>query len=79
MNHYQEELKALLDKYSKRTLTISELAIELGQSIHTIRRGIKNGKGIPPFRKVGGGETRQTVVFPITDVARFLTQTEKVF
>lgn len=79
MNAYDAELKELKQQFpNKRALTLKELAQAINISIGTIRRGIRNGKGIPAFRKVGSGEKRQTVIFPIMDVARFLTQTEKV-
>ncbi|CAA6802543.1 MAG: Unknown protein [uncultured Sulfurovum sp.] len=80
MDAYQEELKELKQQFpNKRALTLKELSQAISISIGSIRRGIKNGKGIPPFKKVGSGVSRQTVIFPITDVARFLTSTEKVY
>jgi len=79
MNDYEQFVRDLKQTYKKSTLTISELANELGQSIATIRRGIKNGKGVPKYRRVGGGVTRQAVVFPIINVAKFLSQTEEVY
>ncbi len=79
MSNYEQLVKDLKKTYGKSTINLSELANELGQSIATIRRGIKNGKGIPKYRRVGGGVTRQAVVFPILEVARFLSQTEEVY
>ena len=79
MNDYELFVKDLKQTYKKSTLTIKELANELGQSTATIRRGINSGKGIPKYRRVGGGEMRKIIVFPILDVARFLSQTEEVY
>ncbi len=79
MSNYEQLVKDLKQTYGKSTINLSELANELGQSIATVRRGVKNGKGIPKYRRVGGGVTRQAVVFPILDVARFLSQTEEVY
>jgi len=80
MSQYDEELKELKKQFpNKRALTLKELSSTINISIGTIRRGIKNGKGIPDFKKVGSGEKRQTVVFPLISVARFLATPEKVF
>jgi len=79
MSNFEQIVKDLKNQYKKSTLNISEVAHELGQSVGTIRRGIKNGKGIPKYRKVGGGVARQSVVFPILDVAKFLSNTEEVY
>ena len=80
MSQYDEELKDLKKQFpNKRALTLKELSSTMNISIGTIRRGIKNGKGIPEFKKVGSGLKRQTVVFPLISVARFLSSPEKVF
>jgi len=80
MSQYDEELKDLKKQFpNKRALTLKELSQTINISVGTIRRGIKNGKGIPEFKKVGSGQTRQTVVFPIINVARFLATPEKIF
>ena len=75
MSQYDEELRDLKKQFpNKRALTLKELSSTMNISIGTIRRGIKNGKGIP-----GSGLKRQTVVFPLISVARFLSSPEKVF
>ena len=80
MSQYDEELRDLKKQFpNKRALTLKELSKTMNISIGTIRRGIKNGKGIPEFKKVGSGEQRQTVIFPLISVARFLATPEKVF
>jgi len=80
MSQYDEELKDLKKQFpNKRALTLVELSEVMNISIGTIRRGIKIGKGIPEFKKVGSGFERQTVVFPIISVAKFLATPEKVF
>ncbi len=77
MSNYEEELKALTKSYSKRVLSIQDLSKVFGVSEVTIRRGIELGKNIPPFKKFGGGD-RPRVMFPITEVARFLATPEKI-
>ena len=79
MTNYELILKDLKKQYKKTALSIKEVAQELGVSINTIRLGIKNGKGIPKYRKVGGGKMRHRVIFPIVEVARFLANTEEVY
>ena len=80
MSQYDEELKDLKKQFpNKRALTLKQLAEAINISVGTIRRGIKNGKGIPEFKKVGSGSKRQTVVFPLISVARFLSTPEKIF
>jgi len=79
MNNYDQLVKDLKNKYGKSALTLKELASELGVSINTIRLGIRGGRGIPKYRKIGGGQERQTVIFPIVEVARFLANTEEVY
>jgi len=79
MTNYEEFRQDLKKQYKKTALTIQEVASELGLSVNSIRLGIKAGKGIPNYKKVGGGVKRQRVVFPIIDVAKFLADTEKVY
>ena len=79
MNNYDQLVKDLKKQYGKSALNLKELASELGVSINTIRLGIRKGRGIPKYRKVGAGQQRQTVMFPILEVARFLANTEEVY
>ena len=76
---YDEILKNLRGKYKKQTVSLFELADELGVSAWTIRAGVKNGKGVPNFKIVGGGVMRKRVLFAIHDVAKFLANTQEVF
>jgi len=79
MTNYEQLTKDLKKQYKKTALTIQEVAHEMGLSVNSIRLGIKAGKGIPPYKKVGSGSERQRVIFPIIDVAKFLSDTEKVY
>lgn len=75
---YNEILKNLRGKYHKQAITLHELADELGVSIHTLRLSIKNGKNVPNYKILGGGETRKRIIFAIHDVAKFLANTQQV-
>lgn len=79
MSNYEQTLKDLKKQYGKSALNLKELASELGVSVNTVRLGIRQGKGMPKYKKIGGGTTRQTVVFPLLEVARFLTNTEEIY
>lgn len=79
MSNYEQFATDLKKKYKKTALTTKEVANELGLSVNTIRFGMKAGKGIPKYKKVGGGVSRQRVIFPIIDVAKFLANTEEVY
>lgn len=80
MSQYEEELRELKKQFpNKRALTLKQCSEAINISVGTIRRGIKNGKGIPEFKKVGSGDKRQTVVFPLISVARFLSTPEKIY
>lgn len=79
MTNYEVFVKDLKKQYKKTALNIQELADELGVSVNTVRLGIKQGKGMPRYKKIGGGKERQRVIFPIIEVAKFLANTEEVY
>ena len=80
MNKYEEALKELKKQFpNKLLLSLTETAKVLTVSVGTLRRGIKLNRGIPSYKKIGSGEQRQTVAFPITEVARYIVNTEQVF
>ncbi len=76
---FNDILKDLKKKYQKQTLTISETAKECGVSSTTFRQGLKLGIGIPQFKRLGMGTIRRKVVFPIHEVAKFLSDTQQVY
>ena len=79
MSTYERILQDLKKQYGKSALNLKELAKELGVSVNTVRLGIRQGKGMPKYKKIGGGKERQTVVFPLLEVAKFLANTEEVY
>ena len=79
----QDTQKVILDdlksKYKKLTLTVDEVAKELGVSKATIHHGVKSGIGVPAFKQVGIGLKRKKYVFPLNEIARFLSDTQKMY
>jgi len=69
----------LRTRYKKATLSKAEIAYELGVSIATLDRYIKNGYGLPNYKKIGNSKAKNgRLIFNIIDVAEFLSQTIKV-
>ena len=69
-----DDLKA---RYKKSVLSKEEYASEVGQSLSTIDKRMKDSLGVPPYKKLGSAKNAK-VVFNIIDVARFLADTVKV-
>jgi len=63
-------------RYSKSTLSKREMAHELSISYSTIDGYIANGYGVPDYIKNGRAKNAK-ILFPIIDVAKFLSQTIK--
>ena len=76
---YNEVLKDLKAKYKKQALTIQEVAKELSISTGSLRNGIRLGKNVPNYKNVGHGEKRSKVIFPIHEVAKYLSNLQQVF
>jgi hypothetical protein len=76
---YNEVMKDLKARYKKQALTIQEVAKELSISTGSLRNGIKIGKNVPNYKNVGHGEQRIKVVFPIHEVAKYLSNLQQVF
>lgn len=76
---YKEIREDLRKTYKKQALTIQETAKEIGISVGTLRNSMKNNINIPEYRVMGGGTIRQKVVFPIHNIAKFLSSTQQVF
>ena len=76
---YNEIYKELKAKYKKQALTIQEVAKELSISTGSLRNGMRLGKNVPNYKNVGHGEQRSKVVFPIHEVAKYLSNLQQVF
>jgi CTP-dependent riboflavin kinase len=64
-------LEELQSRYNKATINKRELSKEIGCSIKTIERKIKEGMDIP--RYIRSTDSRNgTYLFPIVEVAKFL-------
>ena len=79
MNNTVKELfHALSAKYKKSALNKRELAQEIGCSVSAINYYISKGINLPHYKKFGGNGNGGKVLFPIHEVAVFLTQSTKV-
>jgi len=61
----------LLDKYGKIGLTRKETADEIGISLSFLDKLLKEGSGLPAYRKIGRSQ-KPRIVFPIDAVANFM-------
>jgi len=77
MTDFEETLKMLKDTYGKSTLTKEEIANELNLSVSTISNRISQGYDLPNYKKLGPNRCDK-VVFPIVELAKYLTRTVKV-
>lgn len=68
----------LSTKYNKSTLTKSELAQELNISVSTINYYLSRGINLPNYKKLSGKAKFGRVLFPLLEIAIFLSQTTKV-
>lgn len=79
MNDVTKEIyQALKAKYNKLALTKQELAVELGCSVSSINYYIGKGINLPNYKKIQGGGNGGKVIFPLHEVALFLSQTVSV-
>lgn len=67
----------LKSRYKKSVLSKAEYANEVGQSVSTVDKRMKDSLGVPPYKKLGSAKNA-TVVFNIIDVAEYLADTVKV-
>ena len=75
---YKEIYNEMTHRYGKSTLTKKELANELSISINTINSYIVKGINLPNYKKLGNAKNSR-VVFPIVEVAKYISHTQKVF
>jgi len=61
----------LLNKYGKLGLTRKETADELGISLSFLDKLLKEGIGLPTYRKIGKSQ-KPRVVFPVDAIANFM-------
>jgi len=61
----------LLTKYSKLGLTRKETADELGISLSFLDKLLREGTGLPTYRKIGKSQ-KPRIVFPVDAVANFM-------
>ena len=77
INRAEEIVSDLLKKYGRSVLLKKELAGELGIALSTLNNYMAKGYGIPRYRKIGDARNAK-VVFPIIEVAKFLSETVEV-
>ena len=61
----------LLNKYCKLGLTRQETAIELGISLSFLDKLLREGIGLPAYRKIGKSQ-KPRIVFPVDAIAEFM-------
>ena len=62
----------LLKKYDKLGLNRKETAIEIGISLSQLDKLLKAGVGLPNYKRLGRSQ-KARIVFPINEIADFLT------
>ena len=73
---YEEIKQDLLNKYGKSTLTKNEVAKELGIGLTTLDKHMAEGMNLPKYLKMGNSKNSR-VVFPIVEVAKYLSNVVK--
>ena len=61
----------LINKYGKLGLTRQETADELGISLSFLDKLLREGVGLPNYRKIGKSQ-KPRIVFPVDSVANFM-------
>ncbi|MGJ0330065.1 hypothetical protein [Aliarcobacter cryaerophilus] len=61
----------LIKKYGKLGLTRQETAKELGISLSFLDKLLREGIGLPTYRKIGRSK-KPRVIFPVDSVAEFM-------
>lgn len=70
-------LQSLQEKYNKVALSKQELANELGLGLSTVSKFMADGIGLPNYKKIGHAKNSR-VIFPLINVAEFLSDTIEV-
>ena len=66
--------KHLYEKYNKSVINKKEYAIENGISVSTVDNYIAKNEGVAKYIKLGSSKNAK-IVFPIIEVAKFLSST----
>ena len=66
----------LIKKYGKLGLTRQETAKELGISLSFLDKLLREGIGLPTYRKIGRSK-KPRVIFPVDSVAEFMMTNQK--
>ncbi|PZP14697.1 MAG: hypothetical protein DI602_03765 [Aliarcobacter butzleri] len=66
----------LLDKYGKLGLTRQETADELGISLSFLDKLLREGVGLPNYKKIGKSQ-KPRVVFPVDSIVEFMILNSK--
>lgn len=74
----KEIYQNLRAKYNKSAITKQELADELGLSLSAINYNLSRGINLPNYKKLQGMGKYGKVLFPLNEVATYLSQTSKV-
>jgi hypothetical protein len=61
----------LLNKYNKLGLTRKETSNELGISLSFLDKLLREGTGLPAYRKIGRSQ-KPRIVFPVDAIANFM-------
>ena len=73
--------QALSQKYKKLALNKKELSQELGISVSTINYYLSLGRNLSRYKKLDGKNSDGNggkVLFPVSEVAKYLSETNKV-
>ena len=74
----KEIYQKLAIKYGKSAINKRELAIELGYTVSSINYYLAKGINLPNYKKLSGKGNGGRVIFPLQEVAVFLSQTTQV-
>lgn len=69
--------KYLYEKYNRTVISKQEYASETGESVSTVDSKISKNEGIAGYIKLGKSKNAK-IVFPISEVAAFLSNTVEV-
>ncbi len=69
--------ESLRETYGKSGLSKVELANELGMGLSTVSKMMADGIGLPNYKKIGHAKNSR-VIFPLINIAEFLSDTVEV-
>ena len=81
MTYEQEQTvliyKNLSKRHNKEAINKKELALLLGVSVSFIDNGVMFGSHIPKYKKLGNSKNSR-IIFPLLEVAEFLSKVENI-